>query len=263
MIKYSESELTDLLPSSIKEDTDIQAISYALRMAVQKLITFSKRTRLSGDIDQISEDILDLMAVELQTQYYDRSLDLETKRNLVKNTMQWHAKAGTPSAVEELAKVVFGVGEVVEWFDFDPGEGEIVPGQFDIETNAVMTAQMAEDFTKIIRKVKNASSHLRRVLIRRSIPQYTGVKSGLVQSSRIAIDHSYQKSQEGHTGQYVVSGLVQRPHQTIRNDVQLKAEQGSAQLTSTIMMVSGRAAIYSNNMYAGSSAAPTTRKISR
>ena len=147
MIKYSESELADLLPSSMKENTDVQAISYAIKMATKKLIVYAGRAMLSGGIEQVPEDILDLMALELRTQYYDESLSIETKRNLIKNTMTWHERAGTPSAVEELIKIVFGVGEVVEWFDFDPNDGKVTPGQFDIETNATMTCLL---YTSIV-----------------------------------------------------------------------------------------------------------------
>ena len=224
MIKYSESELADLLPSSMKENTDVQAISYAIKMATKKLIVYAGRARLSGGIEQVPEDILDLMALELRTQYYDESLSIETERNLIKNTMTWHERAGTPSAVEELIKIVFGVGEVVEWFDFDPNDGEIIPGQFDIETNATMTEQMAQDFVRIIEKAKRESSHLRRLLIRRSISNSMEAKSGLVQSSHATIDPTVTQSQEIFDAKRANVGLVQTSRQIIKNDLQIAAE---------------------------------------
>ncbi len=215
MIKYSEAELLDLLPAAMKESDDVQAISYAIRKATEKLITFAKRTSLYGDLDQVPEDVLDLIAIELQTQYYATDLDINTKRDLVRNTMSWYAIAGTPSAVEELVRSVFGVGEVVEWFDFDPGVGEVIPGQFDIESNATMTPQMAEDFLKIIRKVKNASSHLRRVTVRRDIPQKTHAVSALVDHGFISIDNAPRIIQEKWTNAYSVAQLVTVSRTTI------------------------------------------------
>lgn len=211
MIKYSESELIDILPPPMKDNDDVRAISYAVKMATAKLIAFSKRTALYADIDQVPEKILDLMALEMRTQYYDQTMDIDTKRNLVRSTLSWYERAGTPSAVEELVRSIFGVGEVVEWFDFDPSEGEIVPGQFDIETNAVMTPQAAEELSKIIRKVKRASSHLRRVLTRREIPQTAYAVSGLMQTKREqSIGNAPQSDEEKSQSSKCAAAVVLR-----------------------------------------------------
>lgn len=88
-------------------------------------------------------------------------MNLETKRNIIKRTLLWHTKAGTPSAVSELVEIVFGEGRTVEWFDYT--EGPYTPGTFDIITNARMTEEMANYFLSIIQRVKNTRSHIRRI----------------------------------------------------------------------------------------------------
>jgi phage tail P2-like protein len=161
MIKYIDGEFADLLPPFLRDQDSIQAISYAYKMAVKRLIEYSTVCRFYSDIDSMPEYVLDYMAVELDAQYYSEDMTLEVKRKVIKKAMVWKMKAGTPLAVEELIATIFGDGEVIEWDKFDDGAG--VPGTFDISTSAVSTKDMIEKFTRLLSKTKNATSHLRYV----------------------------------------------------------------------------------------------------
>ena len=112
MINLYDSQISDVLPICIKNLPEVQSISYAISNMNKRLIDFSKKIALYNSIDLLDDCILDILAVELRTQYYDEDLDIEVKRKLIKNTLIWYMKAGTPSAVEELVKSVFGTGEV-------------------------------------------------------------------------------------------------------------------------------------------------------
>lgn len=155
MISLYDSQITDVLPISIKNLPEVRSISYAVSNMNKKLINFSKKIALYNSIDTLDECILDILAVELRTQYYDESLDIKVKRKLIKNTLGWYMKAGTPSAVEELVEAVFGTGEVEEWFDFG---GD--PYTFRVTTNAELNPEGIEKFFKMINKVKNTRSHM-------------------------------------------------------------------------------------------------------
>ena len=156
------NDLLSLLSSPDKENADWAAISAALKWAMDKLIKQSEWIRTYSAIDKIPENILDAMAVELRTQYYDESLPIETKRKLVKNTMKWYSKAGTPASVKELIQTVFGSGQLVEWFD---SGGE--PFTFEIKTDTTITPTVVNDLERMILKVKNTRSHLSKVVVRR------------------------------------------------------------------------------------------------
>lgn len=172
MIKYSDAELISVLPPYLKNSADVQAVSYAFRMAMSKVIRFSVTTSLYANVDNLDEDLLDLMALELRTQYYDEDMDIQTKRKLIKNTLAWYKKAGTPAAVAELVAVAFGEGKVEEWFEYG---GD--PYMFRIVTNASLTPEMNALFDQMIKKVKNTRSHLESITIIRTIRQtlYAGV----------------------------------------------------------------------------------------
>ena len=163
MIKLTDGELLDLLPSAMKADIDMVCLSYAIREVTQELLAALEQTRTQSFIEGLPEHILDVLAVETNAMYYDQDLPIETKREIIQASYSaWYARAGTPAAVEELVRAVFGEGEVVEWFDFT--EGETIPGTFDILTNAPMTEDIIVQFETLLRRVKNKRSHIRRVL---------------------------------------------------------------------------------------------------
>ena len=164
MIKLSEAEITSILPPFIKEDNDVQAMSYAFKRGMQKMLAYAKLSSLYANIDKLPCDIVNLLALELQSQYYDESMDIDIKRSIVNNSIAWYAKGGTVSAVDEMVQTIFGEGEVVEWYKYD---GE--PGTFYINTNTELSPDIIEKFNEIIGKVKNKKSHLTNVKINRRV----------------------------------------------------------------------------------------------
>lgn len=121
MISLYDGQITDLLPWKIAQSTEVRCISYAVQQEHQRMLRLAAHTRTMAVIDELPERILDVLAVELRTPYYQESMNLETKRNIIKRTLLWHTKAGTPSAVSELIEIVFGEGRTEEWFDYTEG----------------------------------------------------------------------------------------------------------------------------------------------
>lgn len=175
--------VTDIMQNDSAYDVEIQALAYAVRLEKQRIMREADKTRTVAVIDGLDESILDALAVELRSPYYSEDIPVSQKREIVRNTLLWFSKAGTPAAVAEMAAAVFGSGQVVEWFDFDPDDGEIVPGEFDIETGAEMQDPVAfmPVIEGIIDKVKNVRSHLRAVKFLRIVndPEET---AALIQS---------------------------------------------------------------------------------
>lgn len=197
MIKLYDGQITDLLPEKIAKDVETRCLSYAIQQEHQRLLRLADRTRTLAVIDELPEKILDVLAVELRTPYYQEDMDVETKRNIIKRTLLWHTKAGTPSAVAELIEIVFGEGDVVEWFNFD--EPPYTPGTFDIITNARMTEEIATYFLSIIQRVKNTRSHIRRILIERGIEMDERVAVGaFTHPEDTILNHHNTKSEITH-----------------------------------------------------------------
>lgn len=164
MIKFTEGGLIDIWP---EKDPEIQALSYALQQQFKKLKAYADKTQCYSDVDDLDEDILDYFAVEMRSMYYEQNLEIERKREIVKNTLKWYTYAGAPATVAEMVGVVFGSGKIVEWFDYD--EPPFTPGTFDIITSARLTPDIIDQLNAMIQKAKNVRSHIRRVTIIRDV----------------------------------------------------------------------------------------------
>lgn len=217
MIKLSEGELLDLLPSQLKNDTDMICLSYSLKLAVEQLLEYELGTMTQNFVELLPEHILDVMAVELRSPYYTQDMDIDVKRGIIKNTLIWHTKAGTTSAVSEMTEVLFGEGGVVEWYDFD--EGDKIPGTFDIVTNARMTEDIVEYFMQVIERVKNERSHLRRILIERDVFIEPRIGTGAVFTPETKITNNRAaRESESSLSEYIAAGAVSFPTVIITND---------------------------------------------
>lgn len=255
MIKLSEGELLDLLPSQLKNDTDMICLSYALKRAVDRLLVYERQTMTDNFIDSLPESILDVLAVELRSPYYIDSMNIETKRSIIKNTLIWHTKAGTPSAVSEMITTIFGEGYLVEWFEFT--EGEQTPGYFDIVTNARMTEDIVESFMNIIKRVKNERSHIRRILINRKVEHPEWVGWGAVSSPKRPVTnapkiHSDIQGEEG-----VATQTISTPKEHILNGYPNRESEADGQEHA------GATAMSAPKEIIGNSATPATRSVQR
>ncbi len=218
MIRFEDGELLNLLPVSMAKDIETQCISYALQRQIQRIIYHASRTRTVAMIDMLPETVLDVLATELRTPYYQEDMSIDTKRNIIKRTLLWHTRAGTPSAVEELIEVVFGEGSIVEWFNYD--EPPYTPATFDIITNAQMTEDMAEYFLSIILRVKNTRSHIRRILVTRKMEMDERVGAGVVTRPEVPVLNHYSEALSPEMVETVGVGTISRPAETIMNSPQ-------------------------------------------
>lgn len=118
MTSLRDSQIADILPDILKYRSDVQAVSYAIRMQIARIYDLSQRCRMLAGIDAIGEDVLDLLAVELQSIYYDTSLPIEKKRDIIRSTLRWHWYGGTKASVEDYIRTIFGGGDVTEWYEY-------------------------------------------------------------------------------------------------------------------------------------------------
>ncbi len=190
MIKLKSSQISQILPEYFSMSPNTQALSYALYCAVDKFIKYCRDISVFSVIDTASDYVLDILAAELDTQYYEETLPIHTKRQLIKNTLNWYMKIGTPAAVEELVRTVFGEGKVEEWFQYG---GQ--PYTFRIITNANPSPEAIKKFEKIIMKVKNIRSHLDCVSYSRK--QETTVYVGIASKPRVSANVGWENSKYG------------------------------------------------------------------
>lgn len=187
MTKLYDSQITDILPEYFSDKASVKALAFAVNRVLQKYMVYCSYISVFAVIDGLPGNVVDRLALDLNTQYYDDTLNIVTKRNLVKNTMLWYMTAGTPKAVEELIGVSFGAGSLREWWEYG---GE--PYYFRVRAEVPLTESSIEKFTQIIQNVKNARSHLEAVEVFREVhqPVYLGV--GVNQVKRQAVEDTFK-----------------------------------------------------------------------
>lgn len=201
MINFYNGQITDLLPSNVKNDPIVIAIGYAISNMIKKIADYADKSGVYACIDLLDDEVLDLMAVEVRTQYYDTSLPVEDKRKAVKKALLWFCRAGTTSAVTELTNLVWrsNSAKVQEWFEYlaAPYLFRIVLG-----TDMNIEEELIDKFLSSLWKVKNTRSHLESIAFKRRLDQVLYVGAALKEYGRIVITDVWKDKYNMYSGLY-------------------------------------------------------------
>lgn len=162
MIDFYNGQIINILPDNIKNDPVVVAISYAISNAVKKIVDQADKSGIYAVIDLLNEEALDLLAVELRTKYYGDYLSLDEKKEIIKKTLLWYCRAGTPYTVQELTDFVFQSAYIEEWFQYSSE-----PFLFRLIVNVIsqeITLEKYISFLQALYEVKNTRSHLEMVI---------------------------------------------------------------------------------------------------
>jgi len=157
--------ILDLLPTNLLSDGKVVAAAQAIDKQMQSINDVIPKLLLYKNLDLQSEHVIDELAKEENVDFYDSTLPIEVKRELVRNSSKWNRRKGTASVVEEVVRAVFDDAVVTEWGGYN---GE--PYHFRVTTRQVVSdPNKLIELTKIINSVKNARSHLEALEIERDI----------------------------------------------------------------------------------------------
>lgn len=161
MINILDVKLSDLLPSSF-DTVEIKALNNVVTFSLYLLQKYIDNANFTVNIDNGSEKIIDYLACEYRTPYYDEALDLKTKRNLVKATMLTYQKIGTTNIIKEYLGTLKEDADIAEWYDYggNPYNFKVflnVPDNEEIDEN------LLNDIKNKIEKIKNVRSSLERI----------------------------------------------------------------------------------------------------
>lgn len=155
-MKLYEIEFVKLLPAFMHDDLAVKGLASGTDEIIKALEATKRIMSVWDNIGNLEESELDELAWELNVLWYDKSADLEAKRDIILNSDKVYQKLGTKWAVENVIRSYFGNGHVFEWFEYD---GE--PGHFKIlSENPTITNDKYAEFLNILHKVKRASAIL-------------------------------------------------------------------------------------------------------
>lgn len=188
MTNIYDLNLVDLLPSSIKNDKNISIISESLNIQLKEVTNLIIQTIILPRIDELNESLIDFLAYQFHVDFYEPlGLELEKKRELVKNSIFWHRRKGTPSVVEEILKLLFlEEFKLEEWFNY-----ESEPYFFRITTtDFIRNQQFFEEMIRAISSVKNTRSWLEMIRLIRDFKYRLSFASTSILSNKFITKHS-------------------------------------------------------------------------
>lgn len=205
--------IADRLPESLNRD-NLREVAQVIDEKLHELDALNELICLYPRVDELSSELVDALAIHFHVDFYDQNLSLDKRRVLVKNSIRWHMKKGTKSAVQELVQTVFESGVVSEWFEYD---GE--PYRFRVTTVDTMPSEgEINRLINAINSVKNARSHLDAIGFIRYLDNnlYFGGVPSL--HKRITISPAEPTDQTNYGQTYVGSAMSQH----IRYEVSMK-----------------------------------------
>ena len=164
MSNLSDQKLIVIAPSSISGDKTIRNISAAVDPELRKISSDTLLLLLLPRLDELPEKIIDALAWQYHVDFYDDAATLEKKRSLVKQSIKWHRRKGTPSVVEEVCTAVFKSAKVEENWEYS---GEPYHFKVMMITEAVPDISVLN--SRAIEHTKNVRSWLDGVSFHRDL----------------------------------------------------------------------------------------------
>lgn len=160
MMKIQESDFYEILPDTYRS-TENRCISYALSRAVGRLCARARDVTVMAGIGGLSGNILDYLAAELRVPCYSQEMTREEKAGVIAAALPWHMTAGTRGGMEKLLRVVYGSGQVTEWFAYDVA-GD--PFHFTVSVDSSGDTSGSADLTAGVMGVISGAKNARSVL---------------------------------------------------------------------------------------------------
>ena len=107
----------EIMPTALQTQEN-EALGYAVEQAIKRILDYTSGISLYADLEAVSDGVLNLMAQELRTQYYDAEAERKVREELVRNALPWHMHGGTRSVLEEYLATLYGGGRISEWYEY-------------------------------------------------------------------------------------------------------------------------------------------------
>jgi len=149
------------LPDVLKNDESIQALASVIAEELNELASDTNDAIIYARIDELSEEVLDILAYDFKVDWWDYSFSLAEKRKILKDSWNVHKSLGTKGAVEKAISAIYPDTKVEEWFEYD---GD--PYNFKLLIDATYESADPIKHQKVLDGVnyyKNLRSHLEGV----------------------------------------------------------------------------------------------------
>ena len=161
----AEVSLLDLIPPNLQADKTVRSAALSLDGELKSVTASVAECLHLPRLNELPEEVVDLLAWQWHVDFYEPGLSVVQKREMVRKSIAWHRRKGTPAVVQEVVSTVFADGVTREWFEYG---GE--PYRFRVETSGIVSDETAyARLYRLIDAVKNTRSWLESVRVNRTL----------------------------------------------------------------------------------------------
>ncbi|MBQ7168445.1 MAG: phage tail protein I [Synergistaceae bacterium] len=201
-----------ITPPNLADDPSVSPVITALNPVLADVSQETHTSSLIAHLDSLPVSILDWLAWQWHSDFYDLAGTDTMKRETVRDSLTWHMRKGTPSAIISALKSLGVDAEFVPWWTFG---GQ--PYTFRIKANITgdfYRGAGKDRITRLITRAVNEAKSARSLLVdldtRLSFSERISHYAGLIRalSGHAAITHSRPEA-PGHQKIYsaVFTGL--------------------------------------------------------
>ena len=161
-MRLSEIDLLKFLPDLMQNDADVIAIAAAQNAFYKKIIEKIEVMSRWGKFRQMSERELDFFAEDLYVPWYKIYDDKEVKVNTLEHFVDIWSTIGTPQAIQTVIQDIYGVADLVEWFE---NESLYKSGEFGIQVGnfAMLSQERKNRLFRILEIVKRKRQQVQTI----------------------------------------------------------------------------------------------------
>lgn len=160
--------MIDILPPNLGDDKNIVAAAKSIDAINQHSTSKLPTGILVSNIDQLTDNILNVMAWQWYLENFDVNWPEKTKRDAIKQSLTWHRKKGTKAIVQDVIDKLFAKCMVEEWYGYNgkPYMFRLKGSLDDIK----IIAPKKNEIIYVINSVKNVRSWLDYIVLFASNP---------------------------------------------------------------------------------------------
>ena len=196
--------LLDIMPPNLLADKKIYNVCLALDSTLKSIFDECNIPSLIHNIDRLDSEFIDLLAYQFHVDFYDEALSLDIRRELVKKSIDYHMRKGTPYAMDGVVGLVFPDGVVEENWEYG---GE--PYHFRVNNITVGMAgpKTLEQLMRAIDSVKNVRSTLDEIIFKRENTGIQYIGGVLSQHTKVRANPKYI-GDTANTGTRYIGGVI-------------------------------------------------------
>lgn len=151
---FSETNIFDLAPKITKKEFN-EVLQTIDKLFIKYILLNYRYLRYFERIDTMLSEELDLLAEELDVDFYDFELTLTEKRELCKTAFAIQSIKGTPSSIKKILNTFYKNSRIIEFPEFN-GDA----GTFKIEINGISNEEKINQIINRVNLTKKHSQHL-------------------------------------------------------------------------------------------------------